>query len=114
MTISAELTGWRGKPDPALWLLLTERETGLRTVGRMMSVRLGSAVAYLWHLSGAMSGAAPGRPHEAMISVQSSEACCPLADGLLKIIMVAPPELAQQGQEAFATVASSWRWANSA
>ncbi len=96
--------------DPALWLLDTERATGLRAVGRVVCVRLASQPAYLWHMAGTMPGSAVGRPYESMVEIRSSALWCPLPEGTAKILLIAPPERMREGQEAFGSLVSSWRW----
>ncbi len=110
LTIRGRVQEEQQRPDPALWLLGVEQQTGLRASTPAMCARLGGEVSFVWHLAGAMSGAALGRAQEVMIAVQSSELWCPRVGGMVKLWLVAPPEKRQEGQQAFASLIGSWRW----
>jgi hypothetical protein len=100
LTLRGSVQEVQKNPDPALWLLRTEQQTGLRAVAPAVCVRLGAEPAYLWHLAGSMGGAAVGRPHESLVEIRSSELWCPLPDGMAKILLVAPPERVREGSRA--------------
>gem|GEM_PF-4786267 len=114
---SIQVLGVRGKvqllqqrPDPELWLLKAERQTGLRTLGRVTKVRFAGDIAYLWHLGGTMAGAALGSPDRAAVDIRSCELWFPLTDGVLRLLLVAPPERIQENYEVLCTVICSWQW----
>jgi hypothetical protein len=100
--------------DPELWLLKTERQTGLRLVGRIVKVSFAGGIAYLWHLSGLMAGSALGRPEQAPFEVRSSELLFPLGGGMLKLLLVAPAEKGTEGYEALCALLGSWTWVRDA
>jgi hypothetical protein len=114
---SIQVLGVRGRfqllqrrPDPELWLLKAERQTGLRTLGRITKVPFAGDIAYLWHLGGTMAGAALGFPDRAAVDIRSCELWFPLTDGILRLLLVAPPERIQEGYEVLCTVICSWQW----
>ncbi len=114
---SIQVLGLRGKvqllqrrPDPELWLLKSERQNGLRALGRVTKVRFAGDIAYLWHLGGTMAGAALGWPDLAAVDIRSCELWFPLTDGMLKLLLVTPPERIQEGYEVLCTVICSWQW----
>ncbi len=101
---------WHRKPDPELWLLRAEQQTGLRAIGRVVCVRLGGDRAFYWQLAGTVAGAGLGRPDQWMIDVRATELWCPLPSGTVQLLLVAPPDRAREGQAGLATLAASWRW----
>jgi hypothetical protein len=101
---------WQRRPDPELWLLKSEQQNGLRALGRVTKVRFAGDIAYLWHLGGTMAGAALGWPDRAAVDIRSCELWFPLTDGILKLLLVAPPERIQEGYEVLCTVICSWQW----
>jgi hypothetical protein len=101
---------WQRRPDPELWLLRAERQHGLRALGRVTRVRFAGDIAYLWLLGGTMAGATLGFPGRAAVDIRSCELWFPLMDGMLKLLLVAPPERFQEGYEMLCTVICSWQW----
>jgi hypothetical protein len=88
-----------------------ERDMGLRAVSRVEKVNFGGDVGWLWHLQGNMPGRLLSRPHQAVIPVHCAEVWAPVNSAtVLKLLLTAPPEQAQEATAALNTMTSSWRW----
>jgi hypothetical protein len=95
-----------------LQLVLTvERDMDLRAVSRVEAVDFGGEMGWLWHLEGRVPGRLLGRPSQSVIPAHCAELWAQVDAGtVLKILLTAPLQEAQEATAALNTMISSWRW----
>lgn len=100
------------RPKNLLQLVLTvERDMDLRAVSRVEKVDFGGKVGWLWHLEGRVPGRLLGRPCQSVIPAHCAELWAQVDAGtVLKILLTAPLQEAQEATAALNTMISSWRW----
>jgi hypothetical protein len=103
--------GFLGVKSLLRLVVAVERDMDLRAVSRIEKVEFGGEVGRLWHLEGRMPGRLLGRPDQPVISVHCAELWARVDAGtVLKILLTAPLQEAQEARAALDTVISSWRW----
>jgi hypothetical protein len=95
-----------------LQLVLTvERDMDLRAVSRVEKVDVAGEVGWLWHLEGRVPGRLLGRPYQSVIPAHCAELWAQVDAGtVLKILLTAPLQEAQEATAALNTMISSWQW----
>jgi hypothetical protein len=92
-------------------VLIVERDMELRAVSRVEKVDFGGEGGWLWHLEGRVPGRLLGRPRQSAIPAHCAELWAQVDAGtVLKMLLTAPLQEAQEATAALDIMISSWRW----